>query len=87
MLTQKMEFSEYLKNLQQSKICISPFGQGEICFRDFEAMLMGTILLKPNQSIIQTTPNMFIEGETYIGCKLDWSDLEEKTTGIKRIFI
>jgi len=78
MLTQKMEFNEYLKKLQQSKICISPFGQGEICFRDFEAMLMGTILLKPDQSIIQTAPDIFVEGETYIGCKLDWSDLEEK---------
>ena len=82
-----MEFNEYLKKLQQSKICISPFGQGEICFRDFEAMLMGTILLKPDQSIIQTAPDMFIEGETYIGCKLDWSDLEEKIEYILDNFV
>ncbi len=78
MLTQKMEFEKYMQKLKQSKICISPFGQGELCFRDYEAMIMGTVLLKPNQSNIKTAPNMFIEGETYIGCNLDWSDLEEK---------
>ena len=39
---------------------------------------MGTILLRPDQSIIKTSPNIYVEGETYIGCKLDWSDLEEK---------
>ena len=102
MLTQKMEFKTYIEKLKQSKICLSPFGQGELCFRDFEAMLFGTILLKPDQSRIKTTPNMFIEGETYVGCNHDWSNLEEKidfvlnnfnelnekfTTNIRRKFI
>ena len=78
MLTEKMPFEQYVQNLSKSKICISPFGMGELCFRDFEAMLFGTILLKPDQSIITTSPNIYVEGETYIGCKLDWSDLNEK---------
>ena len=77
-ISKKLPFNEYIDNLSKSKISISPFGQGEICFRDFEAMLLGTILVKPDQSNIVTAPNIFEEGETYIGCKLDWSDLEEK---------
>jgi len=27
-----------------SKICISPFGYGEICWRDFEAIIFGCLL-------------------------------------------
>ena len=51
---------------------------GELCFRDFEAMQFGTIILKPDQSRVDSFPNMMIEDETYIPCKYDWSDLEEK---------
>lgn len=77
-IADKLPFNQFINNLYRSKLCISPFGQGELCFRDFEAMLFGTILIKPDQSKIITSPDIFEEGETYIGCKLDWSDLEEK---------
>ena len=77
-IADKIPFQEYIQKLQDSKICISPFGMGELCFRDFESILMGTIILRPDQSNIITSPNVYVEGETYIGCKLDWSDLEEK---------
>ena len=78
MIANKLPFQEYIEKLKDSKICLSPFGMGELCFRDFESILMGTILLRPDQSNIKTSPNVYVEGETYIGCKLDWSDLEEK---------
>ena len=78
MITQKMPFQEYIENLRNSKISLSPFGMGEICFRDFESILSGTIILKPNQSMVNSEPNVFVEGETYIGCEHDWSNLEEK---------
>jgi glycosyltransferase involved in cell wall biosynthesis len=29
-------------------------------------------------SNIDTIPNMYIDGETYVSCNHDWSDLEEK---------
>jgi len=57
---------------------ISPFGQGEICYRDWELIQCGTIMIKPNMSNIDTIPNMYIDGETYVSCNYDWSDLEEK---------
>ena len=78
MLTERMPYQEYVQNLWRSKITLSPFGMGELCFRDFEAMQFGTIILKPDQFKVDSFPNMMIENETYIPCKYDWSDLEEK---------
>jgi len=78
MLTDKLPYETYIRNLWDSKISLSPFGMGELCFRDFESMQFGTIILKPNQDAVNTIPNIFIDGETYIGCKHDWSDIEEK---------
>ena len=78
MLTERMPYQEYVQNLWRSKITLSPFGMGELCFRDFEAMQFGTIILKPDQSRVDSFPNMMVEDETYIPCKYDWSDLEEK---------
>ena len=78
MLTEKMPFQEYMKNLWNSKISLSPFGMGELCFRDLESMGMGTIILKPSHKKVDTLPNLMIDNETFIPCKYDWSDLEEK---------
>ena len=78
MLTEKMPFQDYIQNLWNSKISLSPFGMGEFCFRDLESMLVGTIVLKPSHKKVDTLPNMMIDDETFIPCKYDWSDLEEK---------
>tara|TARA_Y100001973_G_C5180080_1_gene324302 strand:+ start:573 stop:1598 length:1026 start_codon:yes stop_codon:yes gene_type:complete len=78
MLTERMPFQEYMKNLWNSKISLSPFGMGEFCFRDLESMMVGTIVLKPSHEKVDTLPNMMIDNETFIPCKYDWSDLEEK---------
>jgi len=78
MVCDRLPKEEYLKNLWNSKISFSPFGMGEICFRDFECMQFGTIFIKPNQDLVHTIPNIYEDGKTYIGCKYDWSDLEEK---------
>ena len=51
---------------------------GEICFRDFECMQFGTVIVKPNMNMVRTKPNIYIEDETYISVDLDWSNLEEK---------
>ena len=76
--TAKLPFQEYINLLHNSKVSISPMGMGEICFRDFECMTLGTMIVRPDMSWVNTTPNIYVDGETYISCKLDWSDLEEK---------
>ena len=78
MVCNKLPKEQYLQTLWNSKISFSPYGMGEICFRDFECMQFGTIFIKPNQDLVHTIPNIYEDGKTYIGCKYDWSDLEEK---------
>ena len=78
MIYDRLPFEEYIKNLMDSKISFSPFGMGEICFRDFECMQYGTIMIKPNQDLVKTIPDIYEPGKTYIDVKYDWSDLEEK---------
>lgn len=76
--TDKRPHHEYIDTLRRSKITLSPFGMGEICFRDFEIIQYGSIMIKPDMSNVITYPNIYIPYETYIPCKADWSDLTEK---------
>jgi len=69
---------EYYQEMMRSKICISPFGYGEICWRDFEAGLCGCLLIKPDMSHVETNPDIFKPYKTYVPVKWDFSDLEEK---------
>jgi len=61
-----------------SRIVLSPFGWGELCLRDFEAVRSGALLLKPDMSHLETWPDVFISGETYIPFNWDAKDLVEK---------
>lgn len=70
--------NKYLKELRSSKTCVSPFGWGEVCYRDFEAIIAGAILLKPDMSHLETYPDIYKKWETYVPLKWDMSDLEEK---------
>lgn len=69
---------EYKSEIRRVKAVLSPFGYGEICFRDFEAVLNGSVLVKPDMSHLATWPNIFIPEENYVS--IDWSgnDLVEK---------
>lgn len=71
-------FVRYLHELRSSKICFSPFGYGEVCWRDFEAVANGAVLLKPDMSHIRTDPDIFVAGETYMPVRWDLSDFQEK---------
>ena len=70
--------NRYYLELEQSKIVYSPFGWGEVCFRDFEAVKAGAMLLKPDMSHLRTWPDIYIPYETYIPVKWDGSDLLQK---------
>ena len=66
----------YMRELRASKICFSPFGYGEVCWRDYEAILSGAVLLKPDMSHIETDPDVFVAGETYLPVRWDLADFE-----------
>lgn len=69
----------FIAELQQSKICFSPFGYGEVCWRDYEAVLTGAVLLKQDMAHVETKPDIFEANETYVPLRWDLSDFEEKT--------
>jgi hypothetical protein len=68
---------QYHAELSRSRICISPFGYGEICWRDFEAIIHGCLLVKPRVDHLRTEPNVFVPGETYVPVRWDFTDLAE----------
>jgi hypothetical protein len=64
--------ADYVDELYRTKVIVSPWGYGEACVRDYEALLAGCVLIKP------LTPHL--TGLTDIApftvwCAPDWSDL------------
>lgn len=74
---------EYQKEFNNSRAVISPYGWGEVCFRDFEAFGNEVTLLKPDMSHCVTYPDVFIEGETYIPIDWDFYSFEEAIDELK----
>ncbi len=62
----RLPLKKYYSALMESRYVISPFGWGEVCIRDFEAVVAGGALIKPDMSHLETWPNIYVDGETYI---------------------
>jgi len=60
---------DFIKETHSIYSIISPFGWGEVCYRDFEAALGGAFLVKPNMEHIDTWPNIYANGLYF---SLDW---------------
>jgi hypothetical protein len=73
--TAYLDKDAYLEDLQRATAVLSPFGYGEICHRDFEAILAGAVLVKPSMDHIDTWPNVYLPNETYLKVAWDGSDL------------
>ncbi len=65
----------FFAEMRRSKLCYSPFGYGEVCWRDYEAFATGAMLLKPDMAHVRTFPSVFLPGETYVPLRWDSSDL------------
>lgn len=77
-LTGMVSQGRFNRETRDSKIIISPFGWGELCLRDFETVRSGALLMKPDMSHLETWPDIFIPGETYVPFSWDADDLVEK---------
>jgi len=88
---ERISRNRYFKELKNSKFSFSPFGWGEICYRDFESFLYKCILIKPNMNHIKTWPDFYIENKTYISIPWDLTDrylidrIFEKETELNKI--
>jgi hypothetical protein len=78
-LVPKKQYNQEIKNIQA---VLSPFGWGEICYRDIESVLNGAVLIKPDMSHLETWPDLFRENETYVPVQWDGSDLVEKAEAL-----
>ena len=76
-ITRKIPKTEYILEGQNSKSILSPFGWGEICGRDFEAIVYGATMIKQSMDHCVTYPNVYQPMETYVPLKWDFSDFEE----------
>jgi len=67
--------AECYAELDRSVSSFSPFGWGEVCFRDFESILYQNVLVKPSCDHFETFPNVYYANETYLPVRWDASDL------------
>ena len=74
----KIPLKQFFTEMRNSQIGIGPFGFGEITLRDFEIIICGCALVKPDIRHLKTWPDLFLPNKTYIPHKWDLSDLEEK---------
>jgi glycosyltransferase involved in cell wall biosynthesis len=75
--TNRVSQDQYYQEMQRARICVSPLGYGEVCWRDFEAIICGCLLVKPDMSHLRTYPEIFVPGETYVPVRWDYADLAE----------
>lgn len=81
-LSGKIDPKNYLKELKSTIAVLSPFGFGEICFRDFEAIINGAVLVKPNMDHLITWPNIYLPNQTYLPINWNGSDLIDKVENL-----
>lgn len=68
---------EYIKEGQSARSILSPFGWGEICGRDFEAIVYGACMIKQSMEEFETFPDMYRPMSTYVPLRWDFSDFED----------
>lgn len=71
-----VSYSKFIKEMEESLAVISPFGFGEVCYRDFELVRAGAVCIKQNMDHLETWPNLWQAESTYIPVKWDLSDLK-----------
>jgi hypothetical protein len=74
----KLTYRKFIAEMRRSKVCFSPFGYGEVCWRDFEAAMCGSVLLKHDSSHVFSEPDLYRPEQTYVPLAWDLHDLPEK---------
>lgn len=78
----KISYRAYKQEIRNSRIIPSPFGWGEVCFRDFECFEAGALLFKPSMHHLETWPDYYVPHVTYIPFEWDFSDFTLKLLDI-----
>ena len=75
--TKRVRLRQYFGEMFLSKIGVSPFGWGEVCFRDYEIVASGALLVKPSMNHLRTNPDIYVDGKTYVATSWDPADLRD----------
>ncbi len=70
-------YRQYYREMQEATGVFSPFGFGEVCYRDFELVRAGAVSIKQRMDHCRTWPNLWREGESYYDLNWDFSNLDE----------
>jgi Glycosyl transferases group 1 len=73
----EVPLTQFMRELAGSRLCFSPFGYGELCWRDVEAIQAGAVMIKPDMSHLETLPDLYEPDVTYLACRWDFADLED----------
>jgi hypothetical protein len=76
--TRRIPLKDYFNEMRNAKISVSPFGVGEFCYRDYESIICGAALLKPDMSHLRTWPELYRNEDTFLSHKWDLSDFDDK---------
>ena len=74
----RLNKKKYYQVLRNSKVSVGAYGWGEVCYREFEATICGTAFMTADMSNIETWPNIYHDGETYLSYDLDFKKLNHK---------
>jgi hypothetical protein len=70
------EYMEY--GIRRTKVAPSPWGFGASCYRDFEILMGGAVMVKPDTTFCQGWPDLFHpDNDLYVKCQLDYKDLPQ----------
>ena len=72
----RFDKKKYYEVLRNSKVSIGAYGWGEVCYREFEAVMCGAAFMTADMSKIETWPNIYHEGETYLSYDFEFENLE-----------
>lgn len=83
--TDRITPKAYYAELTHSQYVLSPFGWGEVCYRDFEAILAGSVLIKPDCEHLDTWPDFYQSHKTYLPFSWGLEDFEALLAQIKEM--
>lgn len=76
-----LSLEDFMAEMRSAKLCFSPFGYGELCWRDIEAVLGGAVMIKQDMGHLTTHPDLYEAGVTYLPVSWDCSNLEQVVRG------
>lgn len=76
--TRKVSLRQYFAELRRARVGVSPFGWGEFSFKDYEMIIAGAAVLKPDMGHLETWPDLYLPEQTYWPHRWDFSDLNER---------